>query len=169
MFNQIAVLGLGLIGGSIASCALQRGVARRVIGFDPFAGNRALALNLVSELALTAEQAVKDADLVVFAVPPSQLLTLLDVCRAHLKPEALITDAASTKLAIANYALAHQLTNFVPAHPIAGSEKKLAQKRRLLGSWMGLKLYCVRCQSIHPKRFRESVSFGLVWERDCKP
>lgn len=123
MFNTIAVIGLGLIGGSIAGAALQKGVAQRVIGYDPFVGERALELNLVSEIATSAQAAVKDAELVVFAVPPSQIVATLNECVGHVSPSALLTDVASTKLAISNYVLVHKLNNFVPAHPIAGSEK----------------------------------------------
>jgi prephenate dehydrogenase len=137
MFNSIAVLGLGLIGGSIASAVLQKGVAQRVIGYDPFAGERALALHLVSELAHSPQEAVQEADLVVFAVPPSKTIALIETCWPHVKSQALLTDAASTKGAISDYALAHQLKHFVPAHPIAGSERsgpEAAQPKLLNGA-----------------------------------
>jgi len=126
-FRRIAVLGVGLIGGSIAVAARARGLADRVVGFSPGTdAQEAFGLGLVDELAEDPAAAADGADLVVLAAPIPALPGLFGSIAARLAPDATITDAASTKLstiAAARASLGSVFPRYVPAHPIAGAER----------------------------------------------
>jgi prephenate dehydrogenase len=122
---QIAFLGLGQIGGSIARAASAAGLATRVSAWSPTgAGPRsATADGIVA--ATTAADAIRGADLIVLAAPPLACLGLLDELAGPLAiaigPDAVITDVASTKAAIVERARSRGL-RFVGGHPMAGRE-----------------------------------------------
>ena len=126
-FQRIAVLGLGLIGGSVAAAARARGVAGEVVGYAPGADAAlALELGLLDRMAESAAQAVDGVDFVVLAAPIPALPGLLDEIAANLGDQALLTDVASTKrstIAAARSALGSRFSRFVAAHPIAGGER----------------------------------------------
>ena len=125
---RVAFLGLGLVGGSIARALKQDPAgAWTVAAWTPRgAGPREAAAAGVLDLAAgTLEAAVDGADLVVLAAPPTECLALLDELAGpvapFLDPDAVITDVASTKVAIVHQATAHGL-RFVGGHPMAGRE-----------------------------------------------
>lgn len=126
-FGRIAVLGVGLIGGSVAGAARKHALGRQVVGYAPGDDAReALALGLIDEAAADPASAVDGADLVVLAAPIPAIVALLAQIAPVLAPQALITDTASTKastVAAARAALGPAFARFVPAHPIAGSER----------------------------------------------
>jgi len=126
-FQRIAVLGLGLIGGSVAAAARARGVAGEVVGYAPGADAAlALELGLLDRMAESAAQAVDGVDLVVLAAPIPAMPGLFDEIAANLGDQALLTDVASTKrstIAAARSALGSRFARFVAAHPIAGGER----------------------------------------------
>lgn len=120
------MLGLGLIGGSIAH-ALRRGGYSSIVAWTP-SGNgprAALAAGAIDEAAPSAGDAVDGAELVVLAAPPLACLDLLDelagALHGRLGPEAVVTDVASTKQAIVDRAESAGL-RFVGGHPMAGRE-----------------------------------------------
>lgn len=120
---HLAVLGLGQIGGSIARAAT--GFAGRVTAWTPSGdGPRSAAADGIVA-AETAGEAVRGADLIVLAAPPLACLGLLDELAgplaADLSRDAVITDVASTKVAIVERARGHRL-RFVGGHPMAGRE-----------------------------------------------
>jgi len=122
---RIALLGLGLIGGSIARAVRSYGwpvVAWTPAGEGP---RRALEAGVIDEAAPTVAAAVAGADLVVLAAPASACLALLDEmagpARAALRPDAVVTDVASTKVLLVERARALGL-RFVGGHPMAGRE-----------------------------------------------
>ncbi|UCE30480.1 MAG: prephenate dehydrogenase/arogenate dehydrogenase family protein [Burkholderiales bacterium] len=126
MFARAAVIGLGLIGGSLAAGLRRAELAQRIVGYAPQEAELALELGLVDELATEPGRAVAHADLVVLAAPPSALPALLQATAPLLDRRAVLTDVASTKRGIAEAAervLGDKLGQFVPAHPIAGSER----------------------------------------------
>lgn len=127
MFNRVAVLGLGLIGGSFAASVRERGLARRVAGYAPAPdGARAIELGLIDEVCPSVAAAVAGADLVMLAAPIPQLPGLLSELSPLVCASMVITDCASTKrsvLAAARDALGAQAGRFVAGHPIAGSER----------------------------------------------
>ncbi|HOA92756.1 MAG TPA: prephenate dehydrogenase/arogenate dehydrogenase family protein [Quisquiliibacterium sp.] len=126
-FRRVAVLGVGLIGGSFAATLRARGLAGAVVGFTPGDDARiARDLGHLDGVAASVAQAVAGADLVVLATPVPAMPAVLVEARAAIADDALITDCASTKqsvIAAARAALGPAFARFVPGHPIAGSER----------------------------------------------
>jgi prephenate dehydrogenase len=121
---RIAFLGLGLIGGSIAS-ALRRAGGWSCVAWTPSGeGPRlALAAGAIDGIAATPGEAVRGADIVLLAAPPISCLGLLEALAAPgmLDPRALVTDVASTKGRVVERAAVLGL-RFVGGHPMAGRE-----------------------------------------------
>ena len=126
LFQRVAVLGVGLIGGSVAAAARARRVASELVGYSPGGdAQRAQALGLVDSAAPDAASAARGADLIVLAAPIPAIPGLLAQIAEALGPHSLVTDTASTKrsvVAAARAALGPAFARFVPAHPIAGAE-----------------------------------------------
>jgi len=125
--DRVAVIGVGLIGGSFALALKAAGLARQVIGAGRSPGNLELALQrgVIDAVAPSAAQAAQDADLVLVATPLAQYRQVLAAIAPVLGARAVVTDAGSTKqdvIAAARTALGAKLAQFVPAHPIAGAE-----------------------------------------------
>ena len=123
----LAVVGVGLIGGSFAAALRDSASVGRVLGVgrDPASLARAHSLGLIDEI-VTLDEAARRADLIFLATPVGATEDLLSSMLPELRPEALITDAGSTKLnvvAAARAALGTRVHQFVPGHPIAGAEK----------------------------------------------
>lgn len=127
LFRRVAVIGIGLIGGSFALAAKRAGVVERVTGVARSETTRrgALELGAADEVTADAAQAVAGADLVYLAAPVDSICTSLRALGPSLSPGALITDAGSVKRAImeAASALPGSVT-FIGGHPMAGSEQK---------------------------------------------
>jgi len=125
--KTLAVIGVGLIGGSFA-IALKRAIAgASIVGYDrdPRALERAIALGVIDTAAESASEAARGADLVFIAVPVRQIGAILRDVGPSLGPDAVVTDAGSTKaevVRVARDALKDRLARFVPGHPIAGRE-----------------------------------------------
>jgi prephenate dehydrogenase len=122
------VVGVGLIGGSFAAALKQAGRVGRVVGVGRSRGNLddALRLGIVDEVASDVASGVREADFVLLAVPVGQMGAVMEAIAPVLAPHAVVTDAGSTKRDVVANALAHfasELSRFIPAHPIAGSEK----------------------------------------------
>lgn len=127
MSLSLAVLGLGIMGGSVALAARSKGCAHSITGWDPCAKacSKALAGGVVNTIELKATDAVKGADLVVLACPVPVLVELALEIGPACNPESVVTDVGSTKGTISR-ALGAGLPGgcpFVGSHPIAGSEK----------------------------------------------
>lgn len=126
-FGTLAVVGVGLIGGSFALALKRAGMVQHVVGLGRGRANieRALALGAIDEVAADARQACAGADLVLLAVPVAQTGRMLRELAPHLPARCVVTDGGSTKqdvAAAARAALGTRLSRFVPAHPIAGAE-----------------------------------------------
>ena len=124
--GRVALLGTGLIGGSLAAALKRHGLASRIIGYSGGDAQAALALGLVDEIADSAPAAVAGCDAVVLAAPVSANIALLGQIAGALPPDALLTDVSSVKLGVVEAARRHlgaALPGFVPCHPIAGSER----------------------------------------------
>jgi len=124
---RLAVIGVGLIGGSLALALKAAGAVGEVVGIGRGLANlqTALALGVVDRITQDATDGVRDADLVFLATP---VLTLPEVAAAigpHLKPGAILTDGGSVKGSVAQAIepLLPAGVHFVPGHPIAGTEK----------------------------------------------
>lgn len=121
----LAVVGVGLIGGSLALSLKRNGVVGKVFGIshDPVSINKALELGIIDTVA-SFEQ-ISQADVIVIATPVSAFESVCDAIKPYLAPHALITDVCSTKqqvIAMARRSLGERVTQFVPGHPIAGAE-----------------------------------------------
>lgn len=127
MLDKLVIIGVGLIGGSVALAARRAGLARRIVGVGRPSENidAALRLGVIDEIE-PIEQAVADADLVLLAIPVGQMPDVMATMAPHLSAKAVVTDAGSTKgdvVAAARANLGEKLPLFVPGHPIAGAEK----------------------------------------------
>lgn len=126
-FGKVAVVGVGLIGGSFGLALKKRRIAGEVVGVGRSRANLRQAMRIGAiDSAAALEAAVRDADLVLLATPVSHFPAIFRVLRRSLGPRTLITDAGSTKrdvVAAARRELGRKIGQFVPAHPIAGAEK----------------------------------------------
>jgi prephenate dehydrogenase len=128
LINRLAIIGVGLIGGSLARALKSKKACGRVVGYGRDTANlqKAVDLGVIDEYSLTVASAVKDADVVVLATPLATTETLLKSMRNHLRDDVIITDVGSAKGSVvdaARAALDKLITCFVPGHPIAGREK----------------------------------------------
>ncbi len=123
--KTIAIIGVGLIGGSVALALRRAQPGLRVLGVDRDAVNlEAARSGVVIDEAVTIEAAA-GADVVLIAVPVQQYATVLAELAPHLSAATLLTDAGSTKqkvIAEARHALGARIGQFIPGHPIAGRE-----------------------------------------------
>lgn len=124
--EKLAVVGVGLIGGSFAAALKQAGAVREVLGVgrNPASLEAALAGGLIDRAAGWAEAG--QADCILLALPVGETEAMLGQLAPYLKAGAVVTDAGSTKLnvvAAARSALGSRFADFVPGHPIAGSEQ----------------------------------------------
>lgn len=126
--NTLAVIGVGLIGGSFAAACRQAGIVSRIIGAGrkPETLAQAVELGLIDE-AVSYEQAAEQADLIFIAAPVGAFESIFTALAPKLNPGALITDGGSTKqnvIVAARVGLKARIGQFVPAHPMAGSHEK---------------------------------------------
>lgn len=126
-FETIAVVGVGLIGGSLGMAARKKGLAKRVIGIGRSEPKlmRAKLLGAIDEYTLDLEHGAREADLVVICTPVRTVVPTLERMAAHLKKGAVVTDVGSTKREIVREAsrLVPHSRSFVGGHPMAGSEQ----------------------------------------------
>ena len=126
IYDRVALIGLGLIAGSMGLRMKRDGLAGEIVGHAHTAGTRATALELglVDRVTETAAEAVEGADLVVLCVPIGAMEAVAREIGPHLKPGATISDVGSVKRAVIEAVAPHlpEGVDFVPAHPLAGTE-----------------------------------------------
>jgi prephenate dehydrogenase len=127
-FARVAIVGVGLIGGSFSLALKEKKLCGHVVGAGRSAANLNLALErgAIDSIASDAAAAVRDADLVLLATPVAQIERIFPSIESRIKPDAIISDAGSTKrdvVAAARRGLGKRISQFVPAHPVAGAEK----------------------------------------------
>jgi cyclohexadieny/prephenate dehydrogenase len=126
LYNRLAVIGCGMIGSSVARAARARGAVREIAVFDLDVAvrDRSAALGFADEVAAKMEDAVRGADLVVFAAPPLSIAPAALAVADHLEPGATLTDVGSVKTAVAEglAKLDRPDVFVIPGHPIAGAE-----------------------------------------------
>jgi cyclohexadieny/prephenate dehydrogenase len=127
MFGKVALLGVGLIGSSLAHAMKRAGLAAHIAGYanDTSVLEEARGVGFADSLHSDVAAAVKDADLVVLATPVGAFGEIAQAMAPHLKRGAIITDVGSVKMAALRDVSPHlpQGVHFVPAHPIAGTEQ----------------------------------------------
>ncbi|MFN3864092.1 MAG: prephenate/arogenate dehydrogenase family protein [Erythrobacter sp.] len=124
--RSLAIIGLGLLGGSIGLAVKARGLAITTTGWDrdPAVRARAAERGLVETVHDTPEAAVADADLVILCVPVGAMGDAARAIAPGLRPDAIISDVGSSKAAVAEaLALALPGACIIPAHPVAGTEQ----------------------------------------------
>jgi prephenate dehydrogenase len=130
MFNQLGVIGCGLMGGSFALALKRAGLVQHVVGYSksPTTTELAKRMGVIDVAAESALRAVAGSDVVLISVPVSATEATFNAMRAGIRDGMLIMDVGSTKRDVVDTARRvlrdkNQLTHFVPAHPIAGSEQ----------------------------------------------
>ncbi|MBC7313333.1 MAG: prephenate/arogenate dehydrogenase family protein [Rhizobium sp.] len=127
MFDRIALIGIGLIGSSIARDVKALGLAPEVVVStrSPETLKRAEELELGTSYVLSAADAVEGADLVIVSVPVGASEAVARQIAPRLKPGAIVTDVGSTKASVIAQMAPHmpKTVHFIPGHPLAGTEK----------------------------------------------
>ncbi len=131
LIPRLAVMGVGLIGGSLALALKKAGAVGEVVGCGRGRPNleKALELGIIDTFTRDPREAVTDADLVFLATPVKTLAAVVGECLPALKPGAIITDGGSVKAEVvrAIEPLLPDGVHFVPGHPIAGTERSGAE------------------------------------------
>ncbi len=129
MFQTVAIVGPGLIGGSIGMAMRQLGLADRVVGIGRrrVSLDKAMEVGAVDEVTLDIREGLAEADMVVLATPIGTFADLAPQIANHMKSEAILSDVASTKVRVIE-TLASALRGrpdiaYIPTHPMAGSEQ----------------------------------------------
>ncbi len=127
LYERVALIGLGLIAGSMAMAMRRAGCVGEITGFARSAETRKIAseINLVDRVFDNVVDAVKDADLVVLCVPVGVMGAVAKEIGPYLKADATLSDVGSVKQAVINAVEPHvpDGVHFIPAHPLAGTEK----------------------------------------------
>ncbi len=126
--QRLCLIGVGLIGGSLARALREAGAVGEIVGCARHQESldAALELGVIDRAEGDPAMAVRDADMVVLAVPVGESRAVLERIRDHLAKDAILTDVGSTKgsvVAAAREVFGQLPSRFVPAHPIAGTEQ----------------------------------------------
>jgi len=154
---QIAIIGLGLIGGSIG-LALKQAKWRdaRLLGYSRSPTSAPIALNIgaIDEACLSLEETVKNADVIIITTPVLTIKDILTRISSNLHPDCVVTDVASTKTQVLQWAqeLLPSSINFIGGHPMAGRE--LSGIRAAQVDLFKNRIYCI---SPSPLSSAESV------------
>ena len=128
MINKITIIGVGLIGGSLALALKERNLAKVVFGYgrDQSRLEEAQKSNVIDAFSTNIKEAIDEANIVVIATPVGTFKDILDQIEPLISSNVIITDVGSTKsdiVNIVNDVLRDKSSYFIPAHPIAGKER----------------------------------------------
>jgi len=128
MINKITIVGVGLIGGSLARALKEKNLAKTVFGYgrDRSRLDDAKKSNIIDDYSTQIEEAVNHADIIVIATPVGTFRNIFSEVKPLIADDVIISDVGSTKTNIVDIAkeiLGDKSQCFVPAHPIAGKEK----------------------------------------------
>jgi len=127
LFDRIAILGIGLIGSSVARATKRGNLAGHIAGYEPTKEvlDRARGFEFADSLHTNLAEAVRDADLIIMAAPVGAYGALAQAMAPALKPGAIVSDVGSVKTAVVRDAGPHipSGVHFIPAHPISGTEQ----------------------------------------------
>ncbi len=127
LYEKVALIGLGLIAGSLAHAIRRGGLASTISGYARSAETRDIArdIALCDDVCDTLADAVADADLVILCVPVGVMGTVAAEIQPHLKSGAVLSDVGSVKAAVINHVSPYvpEDVHFIPAHPLAGTEE----------------------------------------------
>ena len=126
LFGKMPVIGVGLLGASLAKACKERGLVEEITGYGRNRENlkKALALKIIDHCSTDLVEAVKDADLIVLCTPVTTIIPLIQNMISEIRSGTLITDVGSVKEPIVKEAekLVPEGVYFVGSHPIAGGE-----------------------------------------------
>ncbi|OIR01226.1 T-protein [mine drainage metagenome] len=127
-FRKVVIFGAGLIGGSFSLALRKAGAVGEVVGFGRSSATleEARQLGILDRIGRDVSQEVCDADIVLLATPVAQMADIFVRIAPYLGADTLVTDGGSTKsdvVAAARANLGKRISQFIPAHPIAGAEK----------------------------------------------
>jgi len=127
LFRRLTIIGLGLIGSSIARAARARGgIAAEIVASDRSQAvlDRVVELGIADRVEIDPARAVQSADCVILCAPVGAFASLAEVIAPHLAPGAILSDVGSTKQSVLRDVgpLVPEGVHFVPAHPLAGTE-----------------------------------------------
>jgi len=145
MIDRLAIIGVGLIGSSLALALKQAGAVGQVVGYGRNRHNleKGVELGVIDRFEATIAECVADADVIVVAVPLGAMQQVFAELKSSIRADAVITDVGSAKasvIAAARAELGDVFARFVPGHPIAGTEQSgveagfasLYQSRRVI-------------------------------------
>lgn len=124
MFDNVAIIGVGLIGGSLALALKEKGFAKKVIGVGKSKASldKAIGLGLIDE-ALPLEEAVKQSDFIYVSIPVDATLPVMKQVMDLINEKQIVADGGSTKFALCDMVKTHPMRNrFVATHPMWGTE-----------------------------------------------
>jgi prephenate dehydrogenase len=166
MFEQLGLIGCGLMGGSFALALKRAGLVKRVVGYSksPSTTERARLMGVIDVEAPSALLAVSGADIVLLAVPVAATEATLKAIRHLVTQDMLIMDVGSTKSDVIDSArrvLRDNVGSFVPCHPIAGKEVSGVEHSDpdLYG---GKQVILTPIDRTHPSQLQNAIA---VWER----
>ncbi|MEW6437694.1 MAG: prephenate/arogenate dehydrogenase family protein [Pseudomonadota bacterium] len=126
LFDRVALIGLGLIGSSLARVVKRKKLARTLVASDaaPDVRAKVAELGLADTVTETAAQAAADADLIILCVPVGAMSAVAQEIAPQVKPGAIVSDVGSVKSAVLAALIKHlPNANVIPAHPVAGTEE----------------------------------------------
>ena len=141
LFPKVLIIGVGLIGGSMALCLKKQKMTDCVVGFDCDLLNAEAAkkAGIIDRIGHIFSEDIPTADLIILAVPVGEMANTMQAIASYLNDRCLLVDVGSTKVSVIDAArqyLGHHVERFVPSHPIAGAEKNgaLAAKADLFNN-----------------------------------
>ena len=127
MFNKITIIGLGLIGSSIARAIKKNHLCKNLVAHDKSKRvlKKILKLKITNHIEPNLKKSVKDSDLVIICTPLGTYKNIVSVIKNYLKKTCILTDVGSAKIFVTNTVnkLINKNTIWIPAHPVAGTEE----------------------------------------------
>lgn len=168
MFDRLCIIGVGLIGGSIARAARLNGLSQTIVGFgrpeDLANLQTAKQLGVIDEYYLDLAEAVKNVDCVVIATPVASIKAIFTLLQPLWSAQTIYTDVGSTKgsvLVAAEQVFGEIPPNLVPAHPIAGAEQS-GVEASLDDLFVGKRLIITPTDNTSPQALQ---AIKTLWER----
>ena len=128
MINKLCIIGVGLIGGSLARALKEKGYCKHIVGSSRRAEHlqKAVDLGVIDSYSIDMQEAAKDADVIIVCVPLGAMEVVFSKIKDVINPDTIITDVGSSKQSVvdaAEKAFGEIPANLIPGHPIAGTEK----------------------------------------------
>ncbi|HPY39945.1 MAG TPA: prephenate dehydrogenase/arogenate dehydrogenase family protein, partial [Thiolinea sp.] len=165
MIKKLVIFGVGLIGGSLALALREANYCQQIVGCGRSAESlqKAIDLGVIDSYSLDPQTAVRDADMVLLAVPMGAMQAVLEQIKDALPKNCILTDAGSTKGSIVEQVRAvmgADYTQFVPGHPVAGREKS-GVEAAVVDLYQGRRVILTPTPTTNPRAL-ESVA--AMWE-----